>query len=100
MAVWGEIQHKGDITDIKQVMNYVYQLEEQVHRFGGSAINQIQVNGIRNRCHQFADETAVFVQILRCEDRLDGLINREQMFVRCDWAIYHTGRESCQSPFL
>ena len=30
MAVWGEIQHKGDITDIKQVMNYVYQLEEQI----------------------------------------------------------------------
>ena len=30
MAVWGEIQQKGEITDIKQVMNYVYQLEEQI----------------------------------------------------------------------
>ena len=30
MAVFGEVQHTGNITDIKQVMNYVYQLEEQV----------------------------------------------------------------------
>ncbi|MBR3019569.1 MAG: hypothetical protein IKH57_21235 [Clostridia bacterium] len=30
MAQMGEIQHRGDPTDVKGVMNYVYQLEEQI----------------------------------------------------------------------
>ena len=30
MAMLGDIQTRGQITDVKQVMNYVYQLEEQM----------------------------------------------------------------------
>jgi hypothetical protein len=30
MATMGDIQVRGQVTDIRQVMNYVYQLEEQM----------------------------------------------------------------------
>ena len=45
MAVFGEVQHTGNITDIKQVMNYVYQLEEQVRYALGHIGNENMTAG-------------------------------------------------------
>ena len=51
------------------VAQRVNQPEEQIDCLGGSAINQILVDGIRHRCYQFAYAIAVLVQIRWSEDR-------------------------------
>ena len=67
MAYLGDIQIRGDMTDIKQLVNYMYQLEEQVRyalnnldgeNIQAGAINAEQLSGTLNARLRSVEKTA------------------------------------------
>ena len=81
MAYLGEIQTRGEITDVKQLVNYMYQLEEQVRyalnnldgeNIQAGAINAEQLSGALNARLKSVERTAE-----RLDERgADRLTNR------------------------